>query len=152
MGRRALHVRFLFCFGPSVLLNSNRADYVDDECIQELLAWRHPYSIESDFQYTEEENMTMLRLPRKECELILLLGPNAPTQSSISDLVTISQTHDLYLTLVTLLFSYAYDARSTQHDPSTESAWTISSLTPGFSALDPPPYHSEKDVTAATTY
>jgi protein SHQ1 len=51
---------------------------------------------------------------------------------------------------VTLLFSYAYDARSTQHDPSTESAWTISSLIPGFSALDPPPYHSERDVTAAT--
>jgi protein SHQ1 len=58
----------------------------------------------------------------------------------VLDLATSTQTRDLYLTLVTLLFSYAYDARFTQHDPSTESAWTISALTPAFSALDPPPY------------
>lgn len=39
-----------------------------------------------------------------------------------------------------------YDVRSTQHDPSTESAWTISALTPAFSALDPAPYgHVEDD-------
>ena len=59
---------------------------------------------------------------------------------TVLDLATGSQTHDLYLTLLTLLFSYAYDARFTQHDPSMESAWTISTLTPAFSALDPPPY------------
>jgi protein SHQ1 len=61
-------------------------------------------------------------------------------QIIVLDLATGTQTHDLYLTLLTLLFSYAYDARFTQHDPSTESAWTISALTPAFSALDPPPY------------
>jgi protein SHQ1 len=55
-----------------------------------------------------------------------------------SDLPDPSQTHNLYLTLITLLFSYAYDSRTTQHDPTPESAWTIASLTPAFSALDNP--------------
>ncbi|PCH38387.1 SHQ1-domain-containing protein [Wolfiporia cocos MD-104 SS10] len=99
------------------------ADYMEDDYIQELIAWQNPHTTCTDnFQYTEEENLTMLRLPRKE----YLAAP--------------SPTHDLYLTLVTLLFSYAYDTRTTQHDPTPESAWTICSLTPAFSALDPPPY------------
>ncbi|KIM80826.1 hypothetical protein PILCRDRAFT_822105 [Piloderma croceum F 1598] len=99
------------------------ADYMDDESIREVLTWKHPHITNADeCQYTEEEKLAMLRLPRREY------------------LATSTQTHDLYLTLLTLLFSYAYDARFTQHDPSTESAWTISALTPAFSALDPPPY------------
>ena len=57
------------------------------------------------------------------------------------DLATASQTHDLYLTLITLLFSYVYDSRTTQCDPTPESAWTICNLTPAFTALDPP--HSD---------
>jgi protein SHQ1 len=56
------------------------------------------------------------------------------------DLASPQETHSLYLTLLTLLFAYAYDARTTQHDPTPESAWTIAALTPAFSALDPPPY------------
>lgn len=59
---------------------------------------------------------------------------------NVTDLPTPDQTHNLYLTLITILFSYAYDARTTQHDPTPESPWTICSLTPAFSALDPPPY------------
>ena len=58
----------------------------------------------------------------------------------IIDLASPQETHNLYLTLLTLLFAYAYDARTTQHDPTPESAWTIAALTPAFSALDPPPY------------
>jgi len=101
------------------------ADYADDEHIRDLLIWQHPYVTDAgEFQYTEEEKMAMLRLPRKEY------------------LVTNTQTHNLHLILLTLLFSYAYDSRTTQHDPCSESAWTISALTPAFSALDPPPYVS----------
>ncbi|PPQ78136.1 hypothetical protein CVT24_006421 [Panaeolus cyanescens] len=97
------------------------ADFVDDEYIQELLHWENPYITDgSPFEYTEKENAEMLRLPRKE----YLPSPH--------------QTHDLYLTLITLLFSYFYDSRTTQHDPTPESAWTISVLTPAFTALDPP--------------
>ena len=56
------------------------------------------------------------------------------------DLPTADQTASTYYTLLTVLFSYAYDARTTQHDPTSESGWTISILTPAFSALDPAPY------------
>jgi protein SHQ1 len=56
------------------------------------------------------------------------------------DLASPQETHNLYLTLLTFLFAYAYDTRTTQHDPTPESAWTIAALTPAFSALDPPPY------------
>lgn len=52
------------------------------------------------------------------------------------------QERNLYLTLMTILFAYAYDKRTTLHDPTPESAWTICSLIPAFSALDPPPYTS----------
>jgi protein SHQ1 len=44
------------------------------------------------------------------------------------------------LTLISILFAFAYDSRTTQDDPTTESAWTICTLIPAFSALDPPPY------------
>ncbi|GJE86893.1 SHQ1-domain-containing protein [Phanerochaete sordida] len=99
------------------------ADFVDDEYIQELLHWTHPHTQPvTEFQYTEAENMKMLRLPRKEY------------------LATPYQTHQLYLTLLTLLFAYAYESRTTQQDPTPESGWTISSLVPAFTALDPPPY------------
>ncbi|EAU88048.1 shq1 [Coprinopsis cinerea okayama7 len=97
------------------------ADFADDENIQELLHWKHPYTIaEGPFEYTESENLEILRLPRKEY------------------LATARQTHELYLTLVTLLYAYAYESRTNQLDPTPESAWTICSLTPAFSALDPP--------------
>jgi protein SHQ1 len=104
------------------------ADYVDDEYIQELLSWEDPELGEDECIFTESENMTMLHLPRKEY------------------LPTSSQQRNLYLTLLTLLFAYAYDRRTTQHDPTPESAWTICSLVPAFSALDPPPYVSLESV------
>lgn len=104
------------------------ADYMDDEYIQELLDWEDPGLGDAECIFTESENMTMLNLPRKEY------------------LPTKSQQRNLYLTLVTLLFAYAYDRRTTQHDPTPESAWTICSLVPAFSALDPPPYTSSECV------
>lgn len=43
---------------------------MDDESIREMLTWKHPYVTNADeFQYTEEEKLAMLRLPRRECEL-----------------------------------------------------------------------------------
>ncbi|KAF5365617.1 hypothetical protein D9758_003180 [Tetrapyrgos nigripes] len=98
-------------------------DFADDENIQALIHWEHPHAIDSEpFQYTEKENMTMLNLPQREY------------------LATPAQTHSLYLTLIAFLFSYVYQSRMDQHDPTPESAWTICSLIPAFSALDPPPY------------
>lgn len=48
------------------ILQLPRADYADDEYIQELVAWEDPTN-SSEVVYTEHEKMEMLRLPRKEC-------------------------------------------------------------------------------------
>ncbi|KAJ7171180.1 SHQ1 protein-domain-containing protein [Mycena filopes] len=99
------------------------ADFADDEYIQDHILWKNPRVVDSvPFQFSEQENLALLDLPRKE----YLTDP--------------PQIKSLYMTLVSLLFSYAYDARTTQGDPTPESAWTICSLIPAFSALDPPPY------------
>ncbi|KAG6844729.1 hypothetical protein H0H87_004349 [Tephrocybe sp. NHM501043] len=97
------------------------ADFADDEVIHDLIKWKHPHADHSEnFQYTDEENALMLRLPRKEY------------------LPTTTQTHNLYLVLLTILFSYGYESRTNQLDPTPESAWTLATLIPAFSALDPP--------------
>ena len=83
----------------------------------------------------------------------LYAPPTSLLNFPIPDLATPAQTHQLYLTLLTLLFSYAYETRTTLHDPTPESAWTLATLTPAFSALDPPPYHSTQppaDVSSFT--
>ncbi|KAJ8699813.1 hypothetical protein PTI98_002896 [Pleurotus ostreatus] len=104
------------------------ADFVDDY-LQDLITWRHPYAEDTKpFEFTEDENATMLRLPRKEY------------------LSTPVQNHNLYLTLISILFSYAYETRTTQGDPGPESAWTVCNLTPAFSALDSAPYHDEESL------
>lgn len=105
------------------------ADFVDDDYVQDLITWRHPYAEDTKpFEFTEDENATMLRLPRKEY------------------MSTPVQDHNLYLTLISVLFSYAYESRTTQGDPGPESAWTVCNLTPAFSALDSAPYHDEESL------
>ncbi|KAJ7062188.1 SHQ1 protein-domain-containing protein [Mycena amicta] len=100
------------------------ADYAEDEYVQELLRWRNPCILADDgpFEFTEEEKLALLNLPRRE----YLASPQ--------------DSRGLYLTLLTILFAYAYDARTTEGDSTPESAWTICALTPAFSALDPAPY------------
>lgn len=116
---------------------------MDDDHVQDLIAWKHPSSKDTKpFQFTEDENETMLRLPQKEC-MCVRRRKNSLTEVLI-DLSTPIQDHNLYLTLVTILFSYAYESRTTQGDPGPESAWTVCNLTPAFSALDPAPYHDEE--------
>lgn len=50
-----------------------RADYVDDEHIQELLAFKPPPdcpwspALPDPMVFTEQENVEMLKLPKKEC-------------------------------------------------------------------------------------
>jgi hypothetical protein len=59
---------------PPILLFI-RADFADNEQIEELLAWTHPHLGSSSAApspnaviFTEAENLAMLRLPRKECK------------------------------------------------------------------------------------
>ncbi|KAF7308418.1 CS domain-containing protein [Mycena chlorophos] len=102
------------------------ADYAENDYIEELLHWNNPHTDAGDvpFEFTEEEKLSLLNLPRREY------------------LVSPQDSRNLYLTLLTVLFSYAYDARTTEGEPTPESAWTICALTPAFAALDPAPYSS----------
>jgi len=50
------------------------ADFMDDEYIRELLQWTHPHIANKEsVQYTEEENLQLLSLPKKECLSFRLL-------------------------------------------------------------------------------
>lgn len=89
-------------------------DYVQDEEIKAVIEWAYPFD---DAEFSEDENLAQLRLPRREY------------------LIDAAQQRRLHVTLASILFSYFYDARATGHDPTTESAWTISALTPCFVAL-----------------
>lgn len=62
------------------------------------------------------------------------------TNEPYEDLINDEQSHSLYLALISFLFSYSYESRTTLLDPTPESAWTLCSLTPLFSALDLTPY------------
>jgi hypothetical protein len=71
MGQGVLYVRSLNNTSLRVLTHLFcRADYVDDEYIQELLTWTDPELVDgAECVFTENENMTMLKLPRKECKI-----------------------------------------------------------------------------------
>jgi len=117
------------------------ADFVNPDDIQELIQWQSLHSAELqgnvEVVFTEEEKLVMLRLPRKGCKCSLyFVWKIRYLKSTFTDLITPAQSSTLYLTLVSVLFAYAYDCRTTQHDPTSESAWTICSLTPSFSSLD----------------
>jgi protein SHQ1 len=100
-------------------------------------------------QFTNQETSAMLRLPRKECQF--QVSVSIQNQFTYIDLLSTSEIHDMYLTLVTFLFSYAYELRSTKYDFNPESAWTICTLTPAISALDPPPYGMPTEIAATTS-
>ena len=76
MGRGTLHVGFIPKIEVFALLGIIRADFADASCIQELLAWDHPHVavVGDDFQFIDDEKMTMLRLPRKECMSLAFLA------------------------------------------------------------------------------
>lgn len=72
MGRRILLVSYtLFHVHQSALslcFWNNRADFMNDEEIQDLIAWKSPFvSIDDEVEFTQEEKDTMLKLPRKQC-------------------------------------------------------------------------------------
>jgi len=59
------------------LFTPHRADYADDGTIKELISWQHPLIAGTDdLEYTKEENLAMLGLPRKECWLSTALSSN----------------------------------------------------------------------------
>jgi len=102
----------------ALLTNVSRADFMDNDTILELIAWHHPYHSPDWMVLKELDNSVLLRLPQKEY------------------LISESWSRSLYLTLISIIFSFSYETRSTLHEPTPESAWTVSVLTPAFTALD----------------
>lgn len=104
-------------------------DTFDNPEIADLVAWESPFEKEfkklkqsgetaapTAVEFTEAEREAMLQLPKKTYML--------------------SNPRRTYIGLVGLLFAACYDIRSTQDDPTVESAWTICKLCPLLAALD----------------
>ncbi|RXW17973.1 hypothetical protein EST38_g7889 [Candolleomyces aberdarensis] len=67
------------------------ADFADDEYIRDLLTWTHPHIAQSGaFEYTESENLEILRLPRKESK-----GRNT-VMRCLLDMKRILDHHEVY--------------------------------------------------------
>ncbi|KAL7465459.1 hypothetical protein ACHAXS_005774 [Conticribra weissflogii] len=73
---------------------------------------------------------------------------NIPPSSNIHHQLTPEQHRSAKLSLLDLLFSYVYDHRTTDGDPTVESSWTIMILSPSLSWLEnyQPPYDDIPDV------
>jgi protein SHQ1 len=69
-------------------------------------------------EFTEEENKILRELPNKEY------------------LVEDGDTSELLAGLVTIIFAYCYDFRTTEGEHSSESGWTLCKLSPLLSWLD----------------
>lgn len=108
-------------------------DYIEDVEIQDCIKWEsNEYTLLHSLQknasstknnefletiiFTKEEQLEILKLPRRE--------------------YIIDNPKSTYLCILSLLFSYAYDARTTQGEPTSESPWTIGKLSPVLSCLD----------------
>lgn len=95
-------------------MTSKYSDEDDYSPVKDLLAWDNP--ILSEGEFTTDENDKMIDLPKKT---YLITNPKP-----------------LYYTIMSLLFSYAYEMRQVEGDLTPESAWSIAKLTPQISSLD----------------
>ncbi|ODQ67219.1 box H/ACA snoRNP assembly protein Shq1 [Nadsonia fulvescens var. elongata DSM 6958] len=116
------------------------ADLFDNPMIEEILEWKSPYTVEFlkwqkslqvssetpssanvyPVKFSTEEQTKMTELPKKT---YILTNPKYT-----------------YLNVISILFAYAYDNRTTNGDSSVESPWTIGKITPLFSCLDASQY------------
>lgn len=55
------------CIRMNLNDETHRADYMNDEEIQEHIAWKSAFASGEKIEFTDEENAVMLKLPRKEC-------------------------------------------------------------------------------------
>lgn len=84
------------------------ADYFEDDDIQRILQYEPPYkSRDVNDEFSTAEKMILKELPNKEY------------------LLDKTQSQNVYLGLIDILFSYAYNFRSTEGDYTVESAWNI---------------------------
>ena len=84
----------------------------------------------SNLRISHEEDEAHCKLTSEEKELLLSI-------KNIAITVHPDRMHAALFSLVDILCAYCYDVRMTQHDPTPESAWTISILSPTLSWLVP---------------
>lgn len=93
------------------------ADFMDNPEIPEFINWKNPMlSSTYDFKFNSEEKDLLAQLPKKS---YILSSPKIT-----------------YINLVSIVFAYAFDYRTTMDDHTVESAWTIGKLIPAVSCLD----------------
>ena len=91
-------------------------------------------AVDASTFFTEEESNMLASIPYK----------GLPDLESL----TKDQSHAAFLCLMDVLFSYAYDHRTTDGEPTVESSWTVMILSPALSWLENynPPYDTIQDV------
>jgi len=126
------------------------ADLMDDDYVQEFLAFKAQWDVEYErillaqktsypetadfinskanpsffteeeegFEFTSEEKNTLLQLPNKDY------------------LLNKEEEHAVFLSLVDVIFAYAYNHRTTEGDNTSESAWTICKVSGTLSWMD----------------
>ena len=96
-------------------------------------------AVDASAFFTEEESNLLASIPRKAL----------PDLESL----TKEQSDAAFLCLMDVLFSYAYDHRTTDGDPTVESSWTVMILSPALSWLENynPPYDTIQDVLVWST-
>lgn len=107
------------------------ADLYHDDEIQQLLKYKpeweelyeklqsnSPNSCDDMIQFTSEEKEKLRKLPNKE----YILDKN--------------QVKLAFLSLVDIIFAYAYNKRTTEGENTVESAWTVNKLSPTLSWLE----------------
>lgn len=117
---------------PSLVLSVNEPskDLVSTakpktDTIQQISSQMRNYVGSHRFSHEED-----CKLSEEETQLIASIRP-------ISLSIPKQRRNALLFSLVDILCAYCYDTRMTQHDPNTESAWTISILSPTLSWLVP---------------
>ena len=98
---------------------------------------KHPESLAEMIQrrsqgmrISHEEDETHCKLTTEEKDLLLSI-------KNVTVTVHPNRMHTALFSLVDILCAYCYDVRMTQHDPTPESAWTLSILSPTLSWLVP---------------
>ncbi len=94
---------------------------------------------------TSSDDNNSVFFTTEESHLLATLPPqhkNTPIQLSTE------QIRSAFLTLIDILFAYAYDHRTTYGDPTVESSWTVMILSSSLSWLDNfnPPYDTTVDI------
>lgn len=103
------------------------ARYLSDENdgIKSALQFICPYA--KLFHENESKSNVKIEFSQKEQDLM----NDLPRKSYLID-----DPRPLYYTVLCILFSYSYEARSFQGETTIESAWTIGKLSPQISCLD----------------